>query len=72
MIKKTALGLLKYNPKSILKGMASYLVSDVVIVSFRKTGKTWLRLMLINAISNQYNIKNNFRINLIEIPLAKF
>ena len=46
-----------YGIKSSLRSIASIIISDVVIVSFRKTGKTWLRLMIAKAIAEQYKIK---------------
>ena len=50
-------GLKKYKLKSIISNIFSIYVSDYVIVSFQKCGKTWLRMMLSKVLSEKFNIK---------------
>ncbi|HLC52091.1 MAG TPA: sulfotransferase domain-containing protein [Candidatus Nanoarchaeia archaeon] len=50
-------GLKKYKLKSIISNIFSIYVSDYVIVSFQKCGKTWLRMMLSRVLSEKFNIK---------------
>ena len=45
-----------YPFKSIAGNFFSWLISDAYIVSFRKSGRTWLRIMIAKAISLQYDI----------------
>lgn len=52
-----AYAIKNYGPKSFLKNAFSIMVSDAVVVSFQKSGRTWLRLMLGRVLSKQYGIK---------------
>lgn len=47
----------KYGLKNFLSNVFSIAISDAVVVSFQKSGRTWLRLMLGKALSRQYGIK---------------
>ncbi len=44
---------------SIARNAFSYLVSDAHVVSYRKSGRTWLRMMLGRVISLKYNIPHD-------------
>jgi hypothetical protein len=55
-----------YTPKSIFFNIGSIISSDVVVVSFQKCGKTWLRLMLSNILQEKFNIKK-VKLNLQEM-----
>lgn len=50
--------LKRYSLKSICRSAFSLAISDVVVVSFRKSGRTWLRLMLSKVIADQYKMKD--------------
>lgn len=47
----------QYGIKNFLKNAFSIAVSDAVVVSFQKSGRTWLRLMLGKILEKQYGIK---------------
>ena len=49
--------LLNYELNSIIKNILSLLISDAHVISYRKSGRTWLRLMLAKVISKKYNLK---------------
>src|SRR3989338_3829998 len=53
----TFYALKRYSLKSICRSAFSSVISDVVVVSFRKSGRTWLRLMLSKVIADQYKMK---------------
>lgn len=46
----------RYRLSSILRSAFSLAISDVVVVSFRKSGRTWLRLMLCKILAEQYHL----------------
>jgi len=48
--------LKRYRVKSIARSVFSLAISDVVVVSFRKSGRTWLRLMLSKILTEQHKI----------------
>lgn len=56
-MKSSLYGLKRYGMKSFLKNVFSIAVSDAVVVSFQKSGRTWLRLMLGKVLEEQYKIK---------------
>ncbi len=47
-----------YGLRSFLYNAVSILTSDFIVVSFQKSGKTKLRVMIAKALSLKYNIKN--------------
>ena len=57
MIRKIGYSIRKYVIKSSIFNFLSILTADYVVVSFQKCGKTWLRLMLAQAISLKYKIR---------------
>ena len=48
--------LKRYRVKSIARSAFSLAISDVVVVSFRKSGRTWLRLMLSKILTEQHKM----------------
>jgi len=48
--------LKNYKIKSIVQNIVSIAISDAVVVSFQKSGRTWLRLMFGKVLSEQYKI----------------
>ena len=46
-----------YNFRSVIFNIVSIFTSDVVVISFQKCGKTWLRVMLSHILKNKYNIR---------------
>ncbi|MEK6899823.1 MAG: sulfotransferase domain-containing protein, partial [Nanoarchaeota archaeon] len=50
-------GLKRYGLKSFFKNVFSITASDAVVVSFQKSGRTWLRLMFGKILEEQYKIK---------------
>src|SRR3989338_7993083 len=48
--------LKRYSLKSICRSVFSLAISDVVVVSFRKSGRTWLRLMLSKILTEQHKM----------------
>ncbi len=49
--------LKKYRLRSIARSIFSHVISDTVVMSYRKSGRTWLRLMYAKILQDQYNIK---------------
>ncbi len=56
-VKSSLYGLRRYGLKSFLKNVFSIAASDAAVVSFQKSGRTWLRLMLGKVLEEQYKIK---------------
>lgn len=52
-----AYAIKSYGLKSFLRNAFSIAISDAVVVSFQKSGRTWLRLMLGKVLEKQYSIK---------------
>jgi hypothetical protein len=67
-IKKIPYAIKKYGLPRFIYNAWSIAVSDVVIVSFQKCGKTWLRVMLSKILQNHYNIKD-IRLDLQEMSI---
>jgi hypothetical protein len=57
-IKQIALAAKNYKLKSIVRTAYSQIISDAVIISFRKTGKTWLRLLYAKTLQEEFGIQN--------------
>lgn len=57
-IKKVPYAVKKYGLSRFIYNAWSIAVSDVVVVSFQKCGKTWLRVMLSRILQEQYKIKD--------------
>lgn len=47
----------RYGLKNFLKNAFSIAISDVAVVSFQKSGRTWLRLMFGKVLEQQHNLK---------------
>ena len=56
-VKSSLYGLKRYGLKSFFKNVFSITASDAVVVSFQKSGRTWLRLMFGKILEEQYKIK---------------
>ncbi len=56
-IKSGVFALKKYGVRKCIKGICSILISDVCVVSFQKSGRTWLRTMLAKYFAKKYGNK---------------
>lgn len=46
-----------YGLRTIAKSLFSWLISDTYVVSFRKSGRTWLRMLWARALQQQYGLR---------------